>query len=79
MAKKTVKHPPFIRVGGVLYRRKDNAADTKTAMKDPGVSSALSLLSAAKNKFDSASEAEEVAQAKAELAEAAKNLLDAVS
>ena len=64
------KVPAFIKVNGHLY---------KQAAVDPEVTSALSLMDSAKSTFNKAETPEQIAQAKAELAQAAKNLLDSVA
>jgi hypothetical protein len=64
------KAPEYIRINGHVYKR---------ALHDPEVTSALSLMESAKGKFSQAKTPEEILQAKAELAQAAKNLLDSVA
>jgi hypothetical protein len=64
------KAPTYIKVNGRLYKK---------AAADPDVNSALTLLTSAKEKFSKAHTPEEVEQAKAELKQAAQNLLSSIA
>ncbi len=72
MAKQKSTPPATIRFAGATYRLKES-------MKDPSVSSAWSLLNTAKRQLDSATKEDEIAQAKANLADAAQSLLAELS